>query len=101
MVNHPNRSNASYRFIAFFMITLQPAAHAATAKDAMELASRDLPDTDFIEVLDCGDNGRKIWTGGVQPANPVPLHKARALHTTVFRGAGYAESWPAIPLTEG
>jgi hypothetical protein len=101
MVNHPNRGAASFRFVAFFMITGEPQAHASTAKEAVALASTQLPDTDFIEVLDCGDNGKKVWTGGSIPANPVPLYKARRLHATVFRGPGYAEQFPAVPMAEG
>lgn len=99
MTNHPNRSNASFRFIAFDMITGQSMAHAATAAEA--LAKAGAGSTDFTEVLDCGDNGRKVWTGGTEPTNPVPLSKARAAHRAVFRGAGYADSHnplPAIPL---
>ena len=97
MANHPNRSTASFRFIAFSTITGQPEAHAASASAALELASKHLPDAAFLEVLDCGENGRKVWTGGVSPTNPVPLHKARAMHTTVFRGNGYAESVNPLP----
>ena len=49
------------------------------------------------------------WVGGVIPAgsvptNPVPLYKARALHPTVFRGAGYADGHnplAPVPLAEG
>jgi hypothetical protein len=91
---------AGFRFIAFSTITGQSQAHADTAKDALALATRYLPNDDFIEVLDCGDNGEKVWTGGIVPANPVPLYKARTRHRTVFRGAGYADSLPATPLAD-
>lgn len=97
MTNHPNRSTASFRFVAFSTITGQPEAHAASASAALALASKDLQNADFLEVLDCGENGRKVWTGGVIPTNPIPLHKARTGHTTVFRGAGYAESFNPLP----
>lgn len=97
MTNHPNRSNATFRFIAFSLITQQPVAHAATAAEAVKLATADARDADYIEVLACGENGRKIWTGGVSPVTPVPLYKARALHHTMFRGAGYAEGYNPLP----
>ncbi len=104
MVNHPNRGGASFQFIVFDMITGQPMAHAKTVGEALALATKHLPDADFIEILDCGENGKKVWTGGSQPTNPVALYKARPLHCTVFRGAGYANShnpFPAVPLAEG
>ncbi|MEJ0046987.1 MAG: hypothetical protein WDN04_13365 [Rhodospirillales bacterium] len=104
MTNHPNRSNADFRFIAFSTVTGTSQAHAASARVALALAAEGLSDTDFLEVLDCEENGRKVWTGGTTPRNPIPLHKARALHSTVFRGAGYAEhptdAFPAIALTD-
>ena len=100
MVNHPNRGAGNFRFIAFFMITGQPQAYARTAEEALALATQHLPNADFIEVLDCGDNGKKVWTGGSSPSNPVPLHKARPLHRTAFRGSGYAERFPPIALAE-
>ena len=86
MANHPNRPAASFRFIAFSMITGHSQAHARTARQALVLASRYLPDTDYLEVIDCGENGLKVWTGGAVPANPIPLQKARREHLTVFRG---------------
>jgi len=89
MTNHPNRNPTAARFVAFSTITGTPEAYAATAALALAKAIRNLPNADFIEVLDCGENGRKIWSGGVEPPNPVPLHKARELHPTVFRGTGY------------
>jgi hypothetical protein len=104
VVNHPNRGGGSFQFIAYDMITGLPQAHAKTAGGALALAAEHLPNADFIEVLDCGDNGKKVWTGGSIPTNPVPLYKARPLHRTVFRGAGYAENhnpFPAVPLAEG
>lgn len=104
MVNHPICGGASFQFIAFDMISGQPQAHAKTAAGALALATEFLPNNDFIEVLDCGENGKKVWTGGSQPTNPVALYKARPLHRTVFRGAGYANIHnprPAIPLAEG
>ena len=103
MVNHPNRGAASFQFVAFYMITGQPQAHAKTAREALTLAIKHLPNADYIEILDCGDNGKKVWTGGSWPTNPAALHKARPLHHVVFRGSGYASSHnplPAIPLSE-
>lgn len=94
----PNRGNASYRFIAFDMITGQSMSHAETARLALQKAGGD--STDFTEVLDCAENGRKVWTGGIQPTNPVPLHMARKLHRTVFRGSGYAKSYNPLPAVE-
>jgi len=87
-----------FRYIAFFMVTGFTEAHAATPRAALDAAVRHLPNGDFIEVLDCGADGFKIWMGGVLPANPVPLHRARKLHPTVYRGAGYAPARPAVPL---
>jgi hypothetical protein len=92
-------TDENFRYIAFFMITGFTEAHAATPEAAKDLAARHLPNADFIEVLDCGANGLKVWTGGVEPANPVPLHRARARHTTVYRGAGYAPARPAVALS--
>lgn len=100
MTNHPNRSSASFRFIAFSMIHQSSVAHATTAAEALRLATERLPDTRFIEILDCGANGRKVWTGGGDPANPVPLYKARHLHQTVFRGDGYADDHAPIALAQ-
>lgn len=96
----------AFRYIAFCMVTQEPLARAETAAQALTRACsfNELPDADYIEVLDCGENGRKIWTGGVFPTNPIPLYKSRRMHRTVFRGAGYAEShnpWPAVDLVEG
>jgi hypothetical protein len=102
-VNHPNRGNASYRFVAFSTITGHSQAYAATAKEALALAAEYLPAADFVEILDCGDNGRKVWTGGGVP-HPFPLCLARMRHRTVFRGPGYADSHnplPPVPLAEG
>jgi hypothetical protein len=95
--------SADYRFVAFSTINGLPQAHAGTAAAALRLAAIGLPDAGFLEVLDCGDNGGKVWTGGVTPTRPVALHKARELHRTAFRGAGYASSHnplPAVPLPE-
>ena len=103
MTNHPNRSSASFRFIAFDMATGQSMAHADLMSEALALATRGKvvsPDSDFIEVLARGDGGLKVWTGGVQQTNPVPLHKARALYTTVFRGPGYFDIRPPVALAE-
>jgi hypothetical protein len=88
---------SGFKFVAFDMIAGQPQAHAKTAQEALALATEHLPNADFIEVLDCGDNGQKIWTGGSLPTNPVALRKARALHRTVFRGPGYG-SVPVVTL---
>ena len=103
MTNHPKRSSVSYRFIAFSTITGQSLQRAATAADVLAEAIRfnRLDDGSFVEVLDCGDDGRKIWNAG------VPVEKARKLHRAVYRGGGYAEpqaavtDLPTIPLNEG
>jgi hypothetical protein len=94
MVNHPNRSAASFRFIGFDMVTGQSIAHADTARGALALATECLPNADFIEVIDCGENGRTVWYGGVgeTASNPAPLCKARTRYATVFRGVGDIES---------
>jgi hypothetical protein len=99
-----DQSKKPFRFIAFSTITGQSRAYAGTAQEALSLATKHPPDADFIEILDCGENGKKVWTGGSVPINPVPLYKARALHPTVFRGAGYANSHnplAPVPLAEG
>lgn len=82
MTNHPNRSAANFRFIAFSTITGQSLAHAATVEKALSLALavHKLPNADFLEILDCEANGRKVWSSGVTPENPVLLAKARQLH---------------------
>lgn len=90
-------NGAAFRFVAFSTITGQPQAYAATAEEALMIATKHLPDADFIEVLDCGDNGKKIWTGSSLPISPVLLYKARKLHRTVFRGPGYATSHHPLP----
>ena len=89
MTNHPNRSSANFRFIAFSTVTGQSLAHAATVEKAISLAvnGQKLPNADFLEVLDCAENGRKVWSGGATPSNPVLLTTARRLHPTVFRGS--------------
>ena len=91
MTNHPNRSNTSFRFIAFDTISGQSRAHAATAQEALALASVGLPDAAFLEVLDCGDGGRVVWNGAGL------LRFARLAHSTVFHGDGYAASHNPLP----
>lgn len=85
MTNHPNRSTASFRFIAFSTVTGQSLFRAASAEAARDGAveSHRLDNADFIEVIDCGDGGRKVWN------EAVPVHKARARNRVVFRGGGH------------
>lgn len=88
--------HANYRFIAFDMITGQSMRHAATAAKALALGF--YRSTDYTEILDCGESGWNVWTGGVQPTNPLPLFKARELYPTVFRGGDFSEALPAVWL---
>ena len=89
MTNHPNRSAANFSYIAFSTVTGQSLAHADKVEKSLLLAVavQNLSDANFLEVLDCGNNGRKVWTGGETPNNPVLLASARRLHATVFRGS--------------
>ena len=89
MPEHPYRSAVNFRFIVFSTVTGQSLAHAATIEKALSLAveTHKLAAADFLEVLDCAENGRKVWTGGASPENPVLLAKARQHHPTVFCGA--------------
>jgi len=60
-------------FISFSTITGQPMAYAETAEaaTAKHVTSQRLDDASFTEVVDCGENWRKVWD------RHVPLHKAR------------------------
>ena len=60
-------------FISFSTITQAPMAYAETAEAARNkhMHSQQLPNADYIEVVDCGDNWRKVWD------RMIPLHKAR------------------------
>ncbi|MDA8232762.1 MAG: hypothetical protein M0006_15635 [Magnetospirillum sp.] len=93
MTNHPNRSTISFRFIAFSTVSGNSLFRAATAVEARDMAIKEhhLDDDAYVEVLDCGENGRKVWDRG------LPLHQAREGHEVVFRGAGYPHL-PAIAL---
>ena len=97
MTNHPNRSTRPFRFIAFTTIGGNSLAHAASAREAIDIAvsGHRLADTDFLECLDCGSAGRKVWDF------EVPLYEARRLNRTVFRGAGYAHMEPVALAEEG
>ena len=90
----PKSDNVTYRFIAFSMITGNSLSYAATPFDAINIAISRLylPDSDFIECLDCVDNGHKIWN------RETPLYRARESNNTVFRGPGYKYSRPPINL---
>jgi hypothetical protein len=77
------------RFIAFSTV------HGASlgAGDSIETAIHHATfgsdcDRDFIEVLDCGEEGKVFWS------HNTPLHKARTQPNvaTVFRGAGYTQA---------
>lgn len=93
MVNHPNRSTRGFHFIAFNMVSQNSLAHADTPQRALELAAGMLRgDTSFLEVLDCGTAGRKLWD------HEVFLWKARPVNRTVFRGAGYAPEWEPVEM---
>lgn len=93
MVNHPNRSTHAFRFIAFSTITQNSLAHDADARGALDKAAElHREDTDFLEVIDFGTGGRKVWQ------NEVPLHRAREGNRTVFRGEGYAPGLAAIEM---
>lgn len=73
----------THRFVAFSTIDGAPLAYAASTDEAIRLASRHLPNADFVEVLDCGDAGSCIVSGF------VPLATARQSYATAFRGTGY------------
>jgi hypothetical protein len=85
------------------MVTQQPVGCGASTIEALHdaLDAHGFMSSEFIEVLDVGESGWNIWTGGVVPRAPVSLSIARRRHRTVFRGGGYAEYFstlPAIPL---
>jgi hypothetical protein len=98
------------RYLAFGLVTGQLLARASTARRALilgnEVSGAGSGDFSGIEVLDCGDEGRKIWLHNASVAMPILLGKARKRHTTVFRGDFYASpEWygsqkPAIPLED-
>ncbi len=100
MVNHPNRSIAPYRFIAWSTITQAPVAHAATLEEALALARLHLH-PDFTEVLACGNYGRAAWSDSRLADRPLRLFEARRIHPTAFAGATHPEhtidtlTWPA------
>lgn len=88
MTNHPRRSTRWYQFIAFSMITGTSLARGPTARAAIEAAieGERMPGARYIEALDCGANGRKVWD------ETISLAVARKAHRTVFRGDGYADT---------
>ena len=96
------------RFLVFFMIDGQCLGRASTAADAIRVAMEGhfgLENADALEVLDCGENGRKIWLNNQSAARPIFLHAARKRHPTVYRGSFYAApEWrgsqlPPVELT--
>lgn len=84
------------RYIAFSTVTQRSLAAADTAAGARDETVRfhHLPTAKYIEVLDCGTDGRAVWL------DDLPLWKARQIHPTVFRGAGYEPHLPAIEMQE-
>jgi hypothetical protein len=99
----PELRTSDCRYLAFFMIDGQLLARASTPEGAIETAIRPglLDNADALEVLDCGQEGRKIWLQNRGAGMPILLSTARKRHATVYRGAFYdnqRSQLPAIPL---
>lgn len=79
------------RFLAFSLITQDSQAYGPTAEETL----RGLADTNFVEVLDCGDDerGAEFWLAA------SPLYRVRVAPgvTVVFRGAGYDDEKNRLP----
>ena len=69
----PGEIGETKMFVSFSTITQMPMAYAETAEAARDkhVTSQRLSDAEYVEVVDCGDNWRKVWD------RMVPLHKAR------------------------
>lgn len=82
------------RYIAFDMITGSALAHASTASRALDLAANgdEKLGPNFIEIRDCGENGRKIIDCGLTRG------EIDTAHPVVFRGAGYSPHLEPVPF---
>ena len=96
------------RYLAFDLISGQILARASSPKGAIETALELFvpgpADTSALEVLDCGEEGRKIWLHNRGVGMPIFLSVARKRHATVYRGTFYdnpQSQLPAVPLAEG
>ena len=57
-----------YRFVAFSVVLEVPLGHGSLATEAMKRAAyMPFGSSAYVEILDCGEGGQKLWMDGMRP----------------------------------